>query len=109
MKFGSIAKNLTIDADYGAIMVKELKDNFEKVDISSQYTSVRIDVNKTISFTFDINLQYAIFKSNLSGIEYFKKISNSSKNYYQGSYGNSNQKGLIKIQSQYGGVSINEK
>lgn len=108
LRFGSISKKLIVESDYGSIQVKNLKEGFELVDINSQYASVRIEVDKTISFTFEMDLQYAGFKTDLNGIEYFKKISKSSKNYYEGSYGNASQKGIIKVHSQYGGVSINQ-
>jgi len=108
MRFGTIRKNLKIDTDYGAISVKRLVKDFESVNIDGEYAGIRINVDQDAVFNFELNLQYASFKRNEDNIEFYKKISKSSKKYYEGKFGKGNSDSSIKINSQYGGVSIKE-
>ncbi|MAD98084.1 MAG: hypothetical protein CMB99_12230 [Flavobacteriaceae bacterium] len=108
IRLGTISKSATLDADYGAIIIKKLTPGFEKVDIETQFASVRIGVDPNVAFSFEVDTQYSGFKSNLDGIEYFKKISKTTKKYYEGKYGSASNAGTITIKAQYGGISINE-
>ncbi|QOD61767.1 hypothetical protein H9I45_04790 [Polaribacter haliotis] len=108
LRFGTVRKNLTIDTEYGSLTVKNLAKNFEKVDVSGQYTGIKIYVEPKISFNFEIDLQYGSFKRNNDNIELFKSNSKSTKKYYEGKYGKGNPSGNLKINSQYGSVRIEE-
>ena len=98
----------SVNCDSGSVVVKKLEAGFESVNIETQYASVKINVDSNAAFNFEINTQYAGFKTDLDPIEFFKKISKSTKRYYEGKYGSGSNSGTIKIKSQYGGVSINE-
>jgi hypothetical protein len=106
MRFGTIIKNLTIDTDYGAIAIKRLSKDFESIQIDGQYAGIRIGIDADAVFDFTLDLQYASFKTNEDNIEFYKKISKSSKKYYEGKFGKGDSSSRIKIRSQYGGVSI---
>lgn len=108
MRFGTIKKNLVIDTDYGAISVKRLVKGFENVNIDGQYAGIRINVDSDAVFNFNLDLQYAGFKGEDEKMEFFKKISKSTKKYYEGKFGKGNSNSRIQITSQYGGVSIKE-
>ena len=108
MRFGSIYKNLEIDTDYGAISIKRLAKGFENVRIDAQYAGIKIGVDENAVFDFILDLQYAGFKYDDDKIEFYKKISKSSKKYYEGKFGQGSTDSRIKIRSQYGGVSIKE-
>ncbi|WP_438978150.1 hypothetical protein [Polaribacter sp.] len=108
MRFGTVRKILEIDTDYGAVSVKRLAKGFEMVDISGQYAGIRIDVDSDAVFEFELDLQYASFKADEDKMEFYKKISKSTKRYYEGKFGRGNTNSKIKIRSQYGGVSIRE-
>lgn len=108
MRFGTIFKNLTIDTDYGGVSVKRLAKGFENVVIDGQYAGIKIGVDEDAVFNFELDLQYASFKYNDDQIEFFKKISKTTKKYYEGKFGKGNSNSRIKIRSQYGGVSIKE-
>lgn len=108
IRFGTIFKNLTIETDYGSITVKRLVKGFENVDIDAQYAGVKIGLDDDVAFDFVIDLQYAGFKYDKDKMEFFKKISKTTKKYYEGKYGKVNANSQIKIRSQYGGISIKE-
>ena len=108
MSFGTIKKNLKIDTDYGGISVNRLAKGFESVIIDGQYAGIKIGVDSNAVFEFELDLQYASFKSNDDKMEFYKKISKSTKKFYQGKFGKGNSNSSINIRSQYGGVSIKE-
>lgn len=108
MRFGTIRKSLTVDTDYGSVSVKNLAKGFDFVTIDGEYAGIRIDVEAGAVFDFELDLQYASFKGDESKMDIFKRISKSTKKYYEGKYGKGNTNSKIKIRSQYGGVSIRE-
>tara|TARA_R110001592_G_scaffold191901_1_gene438478 strand:- start:1335 stop:2414 length:1080 start_codon:yes stop_codon:yes gene_type:complete len=108
MNFGTIKKNLNIDSDYGSLSIKKLAKDFENVTIDSKYAGIRIGVESDAVFNFEIDLQYAGFNGANDKMEFNKKISKSTKKYYEGKFGKGNSTSKLKIRSQYGGVSITE-
>ena len=108
MRFGTIRKSLNVDTDYGSVSIKNLAKGFDFVTIDGQYAGIRIDVDPDAVFDFELDLQYASFKGDESKMEFFKKISKTTKKYYEGKFGKGSTNSKIKIRSQYGGVSIKE-
>lgn len=108
MRLGTIYKNLEIDTDYGGLSVQRLVRGFESVIIDGQYAGIKIGVDEDAVFDFEMDLQYASFRYDDDKIEFAKKISKNSKKYYEGKFGNGSSNSIIKIRSQYGGVSIKE-
>ncbi len=90
------------------ITVLSVMNGFDKVDISGQYTGIKIGVEKEASFDFEIDLQYADFKRDDSKVELFKNISKTTKKYYEGTYGQKKTNSSLFINSQYDGVRIEE-
>lgn len=108
MKLGTIFKTLEIETDYGGISVKRLAKGFERVSIDGEYAGIKIGVDEDAVFDFELDLQYAGFRYDDYKMEFYKKISKSTKKYYEGKFGKGTAEGKIKIRSQYGGVSIKE-
>ena len=108
ISLGTLRKNLEIDTDYGAISIKRLMKGFENVNINGQYAGIRIAVDAAAVFDFEIDLQYAGFKGENDRMEFYKKISKSTKKYYEGKFGTGSTTSKLKIRSQYGGVSLRE-
>jgi hypothetical protein len=108
VRFGTIRKKLSIDTNYGSLTIKKLMNGFDKVDISGQYTGIKIGVEKGVSFDFEIDLQYSSFKRDNDKIKLLKSITKSTKKYYEGTYGKGNTNSLLFVNSQYGSVRIEE-
>ncbi|AUC84721.1 hypothetical protein CW731_05175 [Polaribacter sp. ALD11] len=106
LRFGTVRKKLIIDSEYGSITIKKLMNGFEKVDITGQYTGIKIGVENEISFNFEIDLQYSSFKRDDDKVELFKSITKSTKKYYKGIYGQGKTNSILNINSQYGSVRI---
>ncbi len=105
MKFGEVYKNVTIDADYGAISIEKLMETASKVRINSDYTGIDIGFSPQYHFQFNIDLEYASLDAP-GGFNFSKKIIDSSDKYYEGFYGKSNSANSINIESDYGSVKF---
>jgi hypothetical protein len=104
---GDIYKNVTIEADYGSIKIKNMTANAGNVTINSDYVGINIGYDSAYSFNFDINLDYASLRDE-EGFQFNKKRTESGSKYYSGYYGSSNSGNLIKINSDYGSVTFNK-
>ena len=104
-RLGDIYKNVSIKADYGSIEIKQLTSNAGNVNIESDYTGITIGYNAAYNFNFEIDLEYASLRDK-EGLEMSKQRVESYKKYYSGYYGNSSSGNLLKINSDYGSVSL---
>lgn len=103
LKFGKISKQAIIDSDYGNISIERMGENFNLIDINSQYTSVKIGVDNNSSFSLIADAQYAGIKLP-NGFNFTNQIEKNNKKHCEGTYNGS--KGQIKIKSQYGHIKI---
>jgi hypothetical protein len=106
MKFGTVYKNLKIDADYGSLKVEKLMQGFESVKIDTDYTSSKIGLDPAASFNFILNLSYAGFSYSGDNINCIKKIVKNTSKYYEGYVNKENPSSTIEISSDYGGVKF---
>lgn len=104
-RLGDIYKNVSIEANYGSIEIKQMTSNAGNLNIESDYTGITIGYNSAYNFNFEIDLEYASLRDK-DGLEISKERIESSNKYYSGYYGNSNSGNLIKINSDYGSVSL---
>ena len=104
-RFGEVYKNIKIDADYGSIKIDKMTANAGNVSIDSDYTGVTIGYVSGYHFKFDIKLEYASLRGS-DDFQFTTQKEQSSDKYYQGYYGNSNAKNLIKISSDYGSITF---
>ena len=108
LRFGIVRKKLILDTDYGSLTVKKIMNGFDKVNISGQYTGVKIGIEKEASFDFEIDLQYGSFERDDAKVELINSISKSTKKYYEGKYGKGKTNSNLFINSEYGSVKIEE-
>lgn len=103
---GDIYKNVTIEADYGSIKIKNMTANAGNVTINSDYVGITIGYDSDYKFNFEMNLEYASLNGK-DGLEFTKSREESGDKYYLGYYGSSSSGNLIKINSDYGSVKLN--
>jgi hypothetical protein len=104
---GDIYKNVSIDADYGSIKIKNMTQNSGNVSINSDYVGINLGYDAAYNFSFDINLKYGSLKGD-DGFEFNKRREESGEKYYSGYYGSTSSGNLIKIDSDYGSISFNK-
>jgi hypothetical protein len=106
MRFGEIYKNLKVDSDYGGIRVAKLMNGFESVRINTDYTHIKIGLDRDISFNFTVKLSYGGFDIDSENVNYNKKIIKSSSKYYEGYVNKENSSSTIDINSEYGSIKL---
>lgn len=104
-RLGDIYKNVDLKADYGSIEIKQMTANAGNVHLSSSYSGITIGYNSAYNFKFEIDLEHASLRDK-AGLEISKQRIESSDKYYEGHHGNSSSGNLIKINSNYGSVSL---
>ena len=104
---GDVYKNIALKADYGAIKINNITQNAGNVTIQSDYTGIKIGFAPSYNFNFDIDLDYGSLKGS-DGLEFSTKKEKGTYKYYNGYYGNSNSSNTIKIESDYGSVSLSK-
>lgn len=107
MRIGKIYKKASIQSDYGSIRIAELQNDFQSVNIDSDYTGIKIGINEKSSFDIEAKLSYAGF-SYEGNFTFNKKNVKSLSKYYQGYHNNKNNNSTIKISTDYGGVKLFE-
>ncbi len=104
-RLGSISKKVDITSDYGSIRIEELKSGFDSVTINGDYCGIKIGVPNA-PFNFAIKLSYGSFKRDEEEFEFIKQIVKSSSKYYEGYFKSQNSGSTIKIDSDYGSVTF---
>ncbi|WP_418603260.1 hypothetical protein [Hwangdonia sp.] len=104
---GDVYKNVSLKADYGAIKIGNMTQNAGNISIDSEYTGIKIGFAPNYHFKFEIDLDYASLKSS-DGLQFSTKKENGTGKYYSGHYGNANSGNTIKIESDYGSVSLSK-
>ena len=106
MRFGTIYNKINIEADYGGIRIDMLKNGFESVYINSDYTGIKIGVNKETPFDFIAKTSYGSFTYDGENIDYTKKIVKTTSKYYEGYVNQKDSSSKIEILSDYGSIKI---
>ncbi len=79
---------------------------FDRLKIVSDYTGIKIGLEKGISFNFIAKLSYADFSYDEDNITFIKQIVKSSSKYYEGYVNQENSGSNIEISSEYGSVKL---
>lgn len=104
---GSVKGNLSILADYGSIKIDRLTASAKDVDISADYTGIKLGFDDNYSFDFSINLQYSSLKGE-DDVTIKHTAKNNSSKKYSGFHGTENSGNVVTINSDYGGVTLNK-
>ena len=106
MKFGKIYKKIDISADYGSVKVERLMKGFERCNIRTDYTGIKMGIEPGSAYNFIADLSYGGFDLSADNVTYLKKIVKSSSKYYEGFVNSENSGAVINIKSEYGGVKL---
>ncbi|MDH3322719.1 MAG: hypothetical protein OEM04_07000 [Flavobacteriaceae bacterium] len=106
MRFGTIYKNLKIEADYGGVRIDKLMKGFKSVVVNSDYTGIKIGLDDAAAFDFKVKLSYGGMSYDGEGINYVKKEEKNFSKYYEGFVNKENSSSKIEISSDYGSVKF---
>jgi len=104
-RIGDVYKDVTLNADYGSIKIDRMTANAGNLEINSDYVGITVGYDSRYHFDFDIHLEYASLRDD-EGLEFYKKDVESSSKYYSGYHVNSGSGNVMKINSEYGSVSL---
>ncbi|HET8838969.1 MAG TPA: hypothetical protein VFM82_08275 [Flavobacteriaceae bacterium] len=105
MDFGEVYKNITIEADYGAISIDRLMETAGNVRINSDYTGIDIGLHPQYHFRFNVDLEYASLDAP-EEFEFSHRINDSGDKHYKGFYGDNSSSNSVSIESDYGSVEF---
>lgn len=105
-RIGQAYNTVELDLDYGSATIEKIMRAAKRVDINSDYTSLKIGYDPANPFSFRINTSYGGIKG-LQGpnFEINKRQQTNTKNYYEGYYLN-NSGSIITIDTSYGSVNF---
>ena len=105
-KIGSVYNSVELELNYGSFTIDRIMKSMKRINISSDYTGIRIGYSQGNPFSFEINTSYA----NIRGIdgpdfEINRRKQSNTDNYISGHYKNSSG-GSVFIDSSYGNITF---
>ncbi|MDM9632440.1 hypothetical protein [Robiginitalea aurantiaca] len=105
VKLGYVSGNVDLEADYGGIQIEEMKAEAGNVSISTNYTGIKLGYDPGYHFDFMISTEYAGVKGK-EDLEINISKEKSSDRYYEGYHGSANSGNSVRIQSDYGSITL---
>ncbi|MFV0565427.1 MAG: hypothetical protein ACK5NB_06300 [Flavobacteriaceae bacterium] len=102
---GEVYKLVNLKADYGSIKINQVAGTANAVNIQSDYVGIKIGYAPNFNFNFEINLDYAGLNTE-GDLHFTKKHTEMTSKYYKGYYGNESTGNTLKIDSDYGSVTL---
>jgi hypothetical protein len=107
LQIGQLDKNLNLNLEYGNARVDRVNPSVQKIVIDSEFTGITLGVDPMWEFTYNINLEFAHLKSNLSLKHLIVREQNTEKSY-SGYLTNKNTTNRLQIESEYGAVKLKQ-
>ena len=105
-KLGAVYGSVELNLDYGSATIGKLMKSARKVDISSDYTGIRIGYQEASPFRFNIRTSYGSVRGiDGSEFELNKRHQDSGDDYLEGFY-KENSGGVITIDSSYANITF---
>ena len=102
-KFGNVS-SVNFSGDYGSLTIDGLLPDFNIVDLSCDYTTLKINNRQKVPFRFEMDQTYGCFKS--GEMDIYKEINDNGDKEIRGYYKDRNAESLITIKMDYGCVKI---
>lgn len=105
-KLGSVYGSVELSLDYGSASIGKIMKSTKKVEISSDYTGIKIGYENGNPFRFNIRTSYGSVRGiDGSDFELSKRHQDSSDDYLEGYY-KANSGGMISIDSSYANITF---
>lgn len=106
VSIGKVNNQLSVENDYGAIVIKEILPTTKSVNVNSSYASVSINYHSDWSFNYHFSTSFASLNvpKNLPFTEKSKRMMSST---LRGNKGKSDN--VFQVASDYGGITITER
>jgi len=106
VRIGKISTSIDLDSSFGSIKIASVKKGFKFIKINTDYTGVKVGVDKEISCQIYANASYGSIKY-YGDLFTFNKIKEKS-NYkeYVGYFQNENSSAEINVSTEYGSIKL---
>ena len=104
-KFGNV-NTVRFSGDYGSLTIDGLLPGFNLVNLSCDYTSIKIINRQKVPFRFELDQTYGCFKP--GNLEVYKEINDNGDKEIRAFYDDRHVNSLIKIDLEYGCVKIED-
>lgn len=105
-KLGAVYGSVELNLDYGSASIEKIMKSAKNVDISSDYTGIKIGYDNSNPFRFRINTSYGNIRGiDSSGFEVNKRQLETTDDYVEGFY-KDNSGAVISINSSYGNITF---
>jgi hypothetical protein len=105
VKLGQVSGNVDLNADYGGIQIEKMTAEAGNVDIRTNYTGIKLGYDSAYHFDFQITTEYAGVKGK-EDLEINISKEKSSERYYEGYHGSANSGNSMRINSDYGSITL---
>lgn len=105
LKINALSKQATISSKYGNLSVRGVAPSVKSLTIDGEYTSIAVSYDKNWSFSYEFSNSFS--KPQLpANLPYDKKNISNTSSFISGTKGKGGN--VLKINSSYGGISVNE-
>lgn len=108
MDIGNIYKELKIDSDYGSLRIDKLMKGFKIAKINTDYTGVRVGLDKNASCNVVIDVSYGGVKFD-EGFTFRKQNIKSTSKHYEGYFNQPSSNAILEIEMDYGSLRLQSK
>jgi len=105
VRLGEVSGNIDLDADYGGIEIEKMTAEAGNVDIRTNYTGIKLGYDSAYHFDFQITTEYAGVKGK-EDLEVNISKEKSNERYYEGYHGSANSGNSMRINSDYGSITL---
>ena len=95
---------IRFNGDYGSLKIDRILPGFRRIDLTCDYSTVKITNPNDVPYRLEIDQQYGNFKQN--GIKLNKEIYDNGDKTIRGYYKDKNTSSVIKLKMDYGNIKI---
>ncbi|HFS67152.1 MAG TPA: hypothetical protein ENK67_02965 [Flavobacteriia bacterium] len=108
VELGTIFKKLDINSDYGSLRIDKLMKGFQNATINTNYTGVRVGIDKNASCNIEVDIDYGGIKYD-EGFIFTKKNTKTTSKHYKGYFNQPNTNANLKIEMDFGSLKLQTK
>ena len=102
-----LSESLNLDTRHGdGIRIENVSNNFKKIDIESQFSSIEINLESGASAQLDFDLTHGNLRANGEGISFNKVIKDHTSSEYEGYLGSKNATASIRVLARHGNIRL---
>lgn len=107
-KIERVFESVSLNLDYGSATIDKIMEGTKKVNISTDYTGVKLGYDPQMAFNFNLKTDYGSIKGT-DNFQINKRHDSGSSKNYEGYYKSQNSNSNIEINTNYGSITFKEQ